>query len=221
MKTNQQIKETENRFLIIMLIIVFVSPFIYIHTFNVSQDFWDNTMGNMLATVLALIAGIPTALWIDRLIKFREEHQKHLDERKQEKEILQLIYEELDFSYNSLFIKSMKGNSLSITIQPLKSDLWETLISSKEIKYIESPSLLNRISSAYYVLKIVKNIQEQAYIALRTSALVFTENDGTKSNSAQKLLKDARVFDDLFEESIKEALRMINERLSKIENNEE
>ena len=216
----RQTKKIENIFLIIILVVISISPFIYIHTFNVSQDFWDNAMGNILATVLALIAGIPIALWIDRLIKSREEYQKHLDERKREKEILQLIYEELDFSYNSLFLKSMKGNSLSITIQPLKSDLWETLISSKETKYIESPSLLNRISSAYYVLKIVKNIQEQAYIALRTSALVFKEKDGAKSNSAQKLLKDARVSDDLFERSMKEALRMINERLLTIQTNE-
>lgn len=219
MKTNWQIKKIENIFLtilIIILVVVLISPFIYIYVFDVSLDFWNNTMGNMLATVLALIAGIPIALWIDRLVKSREENKKYLEERKREKEILQLIYEELNFSYNSLFLKSMKGNLSSITIQPLKSDLWETLISSRETKYIESPELLNRISSAYYVLRIVKNIQEQAYIALRTSALVFKEEDGTKSNSAQKLLKDARQFDDLFEKSTKEALKMINERLSKI-----
>lgn len=193
--------------------IIIIIPFIYIYSIKPDKTFWDNSMGNMFATVLALIAGIPVALWIDRHAKSREEHQKYLNYKKREKEILELIKEELSFSYSSLFLKGKKGNTTTMSIQPLKSDLWDSLISSEDIKYIDSPSLLNRISSAYYVLKIIKNIEWQAFIALRTSAIQFTLPDGTKKNAAQTLLVDARGFDKLFEDSIKEAIRMIDERL--------
>lgn len=215
--TNWSTKKLGEVFIMIILIGIISVPFVYVFSLWPNRSFWDNAMGNMLATVLALIAGIPIALWIDRLAKSREEHQKYLTDRKREKELLGLIKEELGFSYNSLFLKGKKGNKTSVTIQPLKSDLWDSLTFSEETKYIDDPNVLNRIASAYYVLKIVKNIEEQAYVALRTSAIKFTLSDGTKKNSAQLLLEDARVFDSLFEGSIKEALKMIDERLTKLE----
>ena len=44
--------------------------------------------------------------------------------------------------------------------------------------------------------------------------------DGTNSNAAQLLLKDARFFDTLFEDNLKEALRVIKERLIALKKNE-
>lgn len=219
-KSSWQIKKLGNIFIIIFLVIILIIPFAYIYFMHPEKEFWDNLMGNMLATVLALIAGIPIALGINRLAQTHEENQKQLNARKKEKDILSLINEELDFSYNSLFLKGKKGNLISITTQPLKSSLWEALISSEDIKFIEDPKLLNRISSAYYSLKIIQNIEWQAHIALRTSAIIFTAPDGTKNTAAQLLLKDARFFDIMFEDNLKKALRVIKERLIVLKKNE-
>jgi len=215
--TNWPTKKLGEIILGIILIIVLIVPIIYIFVFKPDQTFWSNTMGNLLGTGVALITGIPIALWIDRFIKKREEQRKYAQERKREQDILTLIKEEIDFSYNSIFLNGKKGNTESMIIQPLKSDLWDSLVASQELRYIENPKLLNRITSAYYVLKIIKNIEEQAYIALRTSAIVFTTKDGKKENAAQQLLRDARTFDKLFEDSCKEALNMINDRISDLE----
>lgn len=220
MNTHWQTKKLGNILIVIFLVIILIVPFVYIYLIRPGKEFWDNSMGNMLATVLALIAGIPIALGINRLAQTYEENQKKFNARKKERDILQLINEELDFSYNSLFLKGKKGNLISITTQPLKSSLWEELISSEDIKFIEDPKLLNHISSAYYALKIIQNIEWQAHIALRTSAIIFTTPDGTKSNAAQLLLKDARFFDTLFEDNLKEALRVIKERLIALKKNE-
>lgn len=206
---------------LIILLIILASPFIYVKFFLSDKTFWDNTFGNLLATVLALVAGIPIALWVDRQIKKGEEEKKYFSERKREKEVLLFIKEELEFSYKSLFLNGKKGNTTNMTIQPLKSDLWDALISSEETKYVENSNLLNRISSAYYILKVVKNIEEQAYIALRTSALSVTLPDGTKKNAAQMLLEDARTFDTLFENNIKEALKAIDKRLKEVKKYED
>lgn len=174
------VKKLGEKVLLVFLFIVVVSPFAYIFHFRPGILFWENAMGNLLATVLALIAGIPVALLIDRAIRRNEEKEKYLTERKREEEILSLIKEELDFSYNSLFLKGKKGYNTSITIQPLKSDLWDSLIAGEETKHIKDPSLLNRIASAYYVLKTIKGIEEQAYVALRTTAIQFTLPMGQK-----------------------------------------
>jgi hypothetical protein len=196
---------------ILLTFAIFILFFIYYNLKCLNPDFLEN----LFATGLALIAGIPIALWIDRYIKAGEENKKYLDNIKREIEILKLIREELDFSYKSIFLEKMKGNLLSVEVQSLKSDLWEALISSGEIKYIKLP-LLYRISSAYYVLKMVKNIQEQAYTVSITSSVIITKSDGTKRKPETELLLDARRFDDLFENSVQEALKMIDERLSKL-----
>ncbi len=204
----------------VILFTILLLPFVYIAFPNIinllpqpSSAFWDNSIGNLLATVLALIGGIPVALWIDRLIKKHESLNKLRSDRLEEKKVLDLIKEELIFNLNSLFLKGKKGNTKTMVVQPLKSDLWNALIASGETKYIENFALLNRITSAYYVLKIVKDIEKQAYVALRTSAIVFTDTQGVKANAAQLLLQDARTFDILFENNLKEALKAIDKRL--------
>ncbi len=198
--------------------IIIVFPIVYIFVMKPAVDYWNSLSGNILSTGIALIAGIPIALYIDRLNKSKEEEIKYLSDRNREKQILELIKEELEFSYKSLFLNGMKSNSSTMSIQPLKSDLWEALIASQETIYIADPKLLNRITSAYYILKTVKSIEAQAYISLRTSAVTFTLTDGTKMKAAQILLRDSRSFDILFENSMIEALKMIEERILLLSN---
>lgn len=200
------------------LICIIVAPFIYVVCTNPDKVFWDNSMGNLLATVLALIAGIPIAFMVDRFIQKKQSEDEFEEDRKREYKILTVIKEELEFSYKSLFLSGKKGNTNEIKIQPLKSDMWSALLASEEIKDIEDIDLINRITSAYYVLNLVKDIEHQAYIALRTSATKFTIN-GQKVNAAQLLLKDARFFDTLFEDSVREALKAINKRIKTLKNN--
>lgn len=197
----------------IILLVVIILPILYVFFCNLNLNFWDSVATNLIATGLALIAGIPIAFWVDRQLKHREGENKYREDRLRETRILVLIKEELDFSLNSLFLNGKRGNKESLTIQPLKSDLWDAFIAGEDVKYIEEPELLNRIASAYYVLKIVKNIEYQAHIAFRTSAISFTLSDGIKKNSAQLLLEDARGFDKLFEDSVKEAIKMVDGRL--------
>lgn len=208
-----QSKQFGGNILIVALIGILIAPIIYIYYTYPGDTFYESVMSNLIATGLALIAGIPIALWIDRRIKEQENVLSFKTERQKEAKTLALIKEELDFSLNSLFLNGKKGNTTTLTTQPLKSDLWDALSNSSDIQRIEEPDLLNRIVSAYYALKIVKNIEEQAYKSLRGITVTFTMPDGTVKNGAQLLLEDARGFDGLFESSLKEALDMISKRL--------
>jgi len=203
----------------LLLAVVLVFPFGYLYLFHPDKNFWDSATGNWLATLAALIGGIPIALAINRSILRQENLDRSKADRAREKEILSLIREELEFSLNSLFLPDRKGNLTSITIQQYKSDLWDALAAGEELKYINDPALLNRIASAYYALKSAKEIETQAYIASRTSAITFTVN-GQSRSAAQMLLNDARVFDGVFEANVSTAITEINKRLELLETNQ-
>lgn len=200
--------------LMLILIVVIAVPFAYIHYSDLDMTFWDSAMASMFASILSLVAGIPIALWIDRLVKNKEEKNREIVNQNKEMDMLRLVKEELEFSYKSIFLAFRKGNFEAVNIQQFKSDLWDSFVASGDLKYINDPLLLNRIASAYYVLKIVKNIENQAYLAQRTIAIRFTRSDGTQAGAAAMLLHDARWFDALFEDSVKEALKSIDVRLN-------
>lgn len=192
-----------------LLIAVLVTPVIYAAVCTTSGEFIDNVMSGLLATAAALIGGIPVALWIDRAVKYREEIKKQQEDQKREIELLELLREELSFT-NS-FLEHRKGNPTYLPIQPLKSDLWIATSAAGKLNLISSPRLLNRIASAYYVVNVVKRIEEQAYISSRSATVSF----GDGKTGTQLLLEDARQFDQLLLESIKTALKEIDEEVEK------
>ena len=109
----------------LVVTLVLTLPVIYVILCPPSREFWDNFVIGILSTAIALIAGIPVALWIDRSIKNRESLKVKAEERKKEVELLELIKEELDFT-NSFHVHR-KANKNLISIQPLKSDLWHAI----------------------------------------------------------------------------------------------
>ena len=185
------------------------APFVYIFVWCPGEEFFDNVMSGLLATAGGLIGGIPVALWIDRTVKQREEKKKQIEERKRETELLDLIKEELSFT-NSL-LEQRKANPNNLYVQPLKSDLWAAISAAGKLNLIGSHRLLNRIASAYYVINVVRKVEEQGYIASRSATVTFSNG----KNATQILWEDARQFDTLLSDSIREALNDINTDLSK------
>ncbi|HEY9136478.1 MAG TPA: hypothetical protein VIM85_11890 [Pseudomonadales bacterium] len=192
----------------IAVLIVLAAPIVYVATQPTSKEFWDSVASGLFSTAIALIAGIPSALWIDRAIKRREEKKRLTDEREREIEILELIREELSFS--NTHHKRRKGVVGSPPVQPLKSDLWSAFTAAGKLNLIRNHRLLNRIASAYYVINIVKSIEDQAYRASRGVTVTFSNG----KTSAQFLMGDARKLDALLSDSIQEAISDIDEELS-------
>lgn len=192
-----------------ILLGLLATPFVYILFWCPREEFFDNVMSGLLATAGGLIGGIPIALWIDRTVKQREEKKKQVEERKREAELLELIKEELSFT-NSL-LEQRKANPNNLFVQPLKSDLWAAISAAGKLNLIGSHRLLNRIASAYYVINVVRKIEEQGYIASKSATVTFSNG----KNATQLLWEDARQFDKLLSDSIREALNDIDADLSK------
>jgi hypothetical protein len=167
------------------------------------QAFWDGAVGNLLATLLGIIAGVPTALEIERHRINREERERITDERKRALQVTFLIKDELiDNLYN---LVQRQSDVTSLPLKPLKNDIWRALSDSNEIRWINDLSLLGSIASAYYYINLVSSIEDRCYQALRGLNVVY--DDGT--NAAQRLLADARKFDGEMQTSIISATQLI------------
>lgn len=203
------IAKTTSAVLWALLLGLLVTPIVYGLNWSDGKQFLDNVLSGLLSTAIALMGGIPIALWIDRRVKHREEMKKQEEQSKRESELLELLREELLFT-NSL-LQSRLGDTSILPMQPLKSDLWSAISAAGKLNLISNHRLLNRIASAYYVVNIVRRIEEQTIVSARNATVKFSNG----MTGTQLLLQDARGFDGLLSDSIREALREINEELAK------
>ena len=200
------------------VVFILILPILYVIFFCTDKSFWDNMFGNLLATSLALIVGVPIGLWVDRYIKSIDNQRNEKFKILKEIEILELIKNEINSSLNEVFIPERKGNTKYLQSKSYKTNLWDSISASDLLKYIDSPSILDQITSAYYIIKLTSKIEESAYMASRAATVEFTNSDGATQTSAQMFIEDVRRFDIDFEKRVSEALKSIQERVIKLNN---
>ena len=186
-------------------------PLIYSLTRLDEQAFWDAAIGNWLATMLGVIVGVPVALSIERWSASRRQKQLASESRRRSMNVLLLIKDELQHNLQAL--TNRKTVSSSFVTQRLKDDLWQALSDSGEIKWIDDPALLSGIATAYHFVAIVRDIEEKAYAALR--GINPRYDDG--SYASERLLQDARAFDNALRVSLVTALTQIEDDLGNAE----
>ena len=150
------------------VILLAVSPFAYffLRLFGIpvlallpstqDQSFLDSTMGNWFATMLGLIAGIPIAFWINqKQTEFQEkeriESEKQVSQERKHK-ILALLRNELDTNrqYLNILIEKQNEQSKITMLAGMKNVLWRAFSDSGELHWIDDPTLIDGISTAYY-----------------------------------------------------------------------
>lgn len=121
-------------------------------------QYWDGLVGNLVATLLGIIAGVPVALHLERRRAAHEAEEKKREEIRIKREMLTLLREELHDNSNRL----QQRTALTDTIptEPLKTSIWEALRDSGNLKFISEPSLISCIANAYRFLVIIHNREE-------------------------------------------------------------
>lgn len=197
-----------NKFFVFLPVIAsLVLATFYSHYFNRGIDFWDSIVG----IFLSLVAGIPFALWIDGLIKSKEEGEKMRSDRLRERDILMFIKQEIEFN-SRLILDPQNRDIKNANFHPLQIEMWEVLKSSGDLKLILNTELLNRITSAYDVASKVKHFEEKA------SDDWNIENSWKDLGSTwQVQLNRAKNFYGLLDDSMGEALGSITTRISEID----
>jgi len=191
--------------------IIFIMFFLIVVIYSAqrlnNQSYWDNAIGNFMATLLGIIAGLPIAFEIERHRIKREEQERIIESKDRAKNVCSLLKEEL--AYNLSGLKVRQADKTSLPLEPLKFSVWEALCSSAEIKWINDPLILGSISSAYHYIIIVSEIESKCYQALRGINVQFP--DGTFAS--RKLLEDARTFDESINRTITRSQYILEEGL--------
>lgn len=166
-------------------------------------SFWDSAIGNWLATLLGVIAGVPIALAFERKRIAKEEVDKAKEKKDQAKKVLFLIKEELQFNQEKL--EERKLNPKLIHFITYKNALWKVLADSGQIQWISDPTLLNKISYAYFYIGIVTSIEKKLYDVIRSNEITY----GNHKPASAYLFEDARRFDTDLDERIFQAMNEI------------
>lgn len=187
--------------LIVFLIILYV--FIYKRA---SFNYFDGFTGNLLATLIGVIFGVPIAFEIEE-IKNKQEQKKNIqDLRERAKRVCLLLKEELIDNLSRLNERKNFPDTLPLDYF-LRGDVWRAMSESTEIRYIDNPELLQSIASAYSYIHIVSKLEDKFLECLYGINVQYS--DGSRAN--QKLFKHARSFDGVTIAQITRAIGMIEE----------
>ena len=191
-----------------ILIVIITGSLVFVYFIRMDLDFWKNAVGNLLATLIGLAAGVPIGLWINRSITNEQIQNRKIAKRAKELEILKSIKTEIEncklnvFQYRPQKIDSFLG-------VPYKTITWDVYCASGKIKYISSIELLDQLAFAYHHIKAQDRFEYQVQSA-------FAADRNTESN---QLREGARALDAQFIDKTDTALQSIELKIKELETN--
>ncbi|MBE9141546.1 hypothetical protein IQ254_30890 [Nodosilinea sp. LEGE 07088] len=131
--------------------------------------FMENYLSSVITTTIGVVIGIPVALTINdyqRKLQFTET-SKQLENERLSKEILLLQYIKEELGLNkSLLENAVEGQKSAknyLTYLGMKSDFWISLLSSGDLKHISDTKVLNSVSSSYFFINRIKELEKVYY----------------------------------------------------------
>ena len=200
-----------------VLLVLLAAPLCYIVCIGPPGAFWDNVMSEFLATVVALVGGIPAALWVDREIRHREERKRLALESEKEEELLVLLGGELASCRRMIQARMQDPSGDAIDLVPLRSDLWDAASAGGQLALIQEPALLDMLATVYGRISLVQQMEVQARVTLRTPEVLpggVIYLGSPRGAAAKQTWEDARRFDEELVERIGKTLDAIHRRAS-------
>lgn len=182
--------------------------------FKPFEKFWTDIFANFLGSFLALLIGIPIAIFVNDEFQKRLNSKNLEDSNKKEKELLTLILEELNWNKARLAerIELKNSNSIELSLNRLKSHFFYSLQNSGLLAFIKNPILLNSLVSTYFVIDNLKSIEYHCYKAVHSATV--RDTDGI--SVGEKTLKESYTYYELLGSSISMSISKINERLNEL-----
>jgi len=123
-----------------------------------NESFLQNFLSNLFATFIALIIGIPIALWLERMRVRREEKAREREEQQRTRKILQLLKTELHQNKEAI-------DKIHIDVANyyygLRTELWDAFSDGGELQWIKDPDLLAVLSAAFSGIRQVRILYEK------------------------------------------------------------
>lgn len=133
-----------------------------------SSSFQEGAMGNLFATILGVVVGIPIAVELSRRQQALEnavgEARKHKEESQRREKILSLIRSELAMNRDDLEEKTKNiqtGGKREVHVNTLREEMWSAFSDGGELHYINDPELLALIAGAYYEIRTTIHLERR------------------------------------------------------------
>lgn len=177
-------------------------------------------MGNFLATIIGAIFGIPIALMIDRYQQKEKQDDELMNAEAKRKEleerVINLLAKELVQNRNiiQILVLDQEKDPLVLETSGLTNDLWNALSEGGVLGVIKDIILLDKLSSAYFLINRLIFLENQFYNPLFSLEMMKNERKtiaGERAlNTAHKLRPDAI-------DAIQKALTYIKDNYKSIE----
>lgn len=136
-----------------------------------SATFQEGAMGNLFATILGVVVGIPIALEISRRQQNAQiqvaEFDRHEEETKRKRKVLTLLRGELLQNWEDIQAKRKPieiGGKRQVRTNSLRDEMWAAFSDGGELQHVNSPEVLAAISNAYYEIRTSIHL-ERSYMS--------------------------------------------------------
>lgn len=162
------------------------------YSWNQRKDvsYWDGAIGNLAATLIGVIVGIPIGLQIDHWRQGQEDRKQRLERKARAREVAILVKDELLENLQRLeeIVSHTEGYHRYTSV--VRDDIWRAMSDSGEIRWLDDSKVLGEMAIAYFFLGIVHRLNDDAYKTARG----FNPAYAPGSNDATAMIRELRQY---------------------------
>ena len=143
-----------------------------------SQGFVESSMGNLFATILGVLVGLPIALEVSRRQQAAAQVAAALDKSAKvavrRHKVLTLLREEVRKNLDGLAERVAplaQGGKRLVFSHSLRNQLWLAFSDGGELQYVDDPGLLAKIAEAYHEIAYCIFLEHKYFDATHYSGM--------------------------------------------------
>ena len=156
-----------------------------------NTTFWQGFLGNVLATLIGVIVGIPVAFWLNR-------KEEEITEKEKKGKIIRMLSTELNHNLRVLTDwQELKTNRWETSMRGamMTDEVWNAFSDGGELQWIKDVELLGTLAETYGQIKRIKYLYE-SYLnvsSLKNIAQPVIQRDlWSAIDEAQGLIEEVR-----------------------------
>jgi len=201
----------------IFVAVIAVWSLVYFIQHLQSTDFQEGTMGNLFATILGVVVGIPIALEISRRqqdsLSAAAQSERQAEEMKRKRKVLSLLRTELENNRDNILAKRQpieSGGMREVHTISLKDEIWSAFSDGGELQHVNNPNVLAVIAEAYYLVRSTIHLERSFMNALHFPGIRIAQEKYPQDYFLEYLTSsDPQVL-----KAISQAIEIIDEELA-------
>ena len=170
-------------------------------------SYWDGAVGNWLATLFGIVAGVPVALAFERRRLTAERSVQQDSATLAGRNVLLLLRQEL------VSAKAKMGERMALTqsvpIEPLVTAAWDAMRAANTLHHIAAPSLIGPIAEAYRLIQVLAETERTLLRIIYGVNVQFPDGE----NASTKIMRNAIAFHSPALDAIQAAIGVIDKQL--------